>query len=217
MFGRSDEMIFSDRHQAGALLGEELIRRRPVDPLVLALPRGGVPVGYEVARALRCELDVLVIRKVGVPEQPELAMGAVGEGGVVVRNEEVIRLAGVDEDVFNRVVDRERAELERRLAAYRQVSEPKDPSGKTAIVVDDGLATGSTALAAVGVVRQRKAKEVWVAVPVAPRDTTARLEELVEQVVVLRQPTRFMAVGAWYRDFSQTSDDEVRRLLTELR
>ncbi|MFQ5522282.1 MAG: phosphoribosyltransferase [Acidimicrobiia bacterium] len=210
-------MIFRDRYEAGALLGEELAHLQPVDPLVLALPRGGVPVGYEVARALGCDLDVLVIRKVGVPGQPELAMGAVGEGGVVVRNEEVIRLAGVNEETFTRVAERERAELERRLADYRAVAEPKDPAGRTAVVVDDGLATGSTAMAAVGVLRRRKAREVWVAVPVAPQDTTARLTEMVERVVVLHQPKRFFAVGAWYSDFSQTSDDEVRRLLAELR
>ncbi len=217
MFGRTDEMIFDDRYQAGALLGAELANLRPVNPLVLALPRGGVPVGYEVAKALDCDLDVLVIRKVGVPGQPELAMGAVGEGGVVIRNEDVIRLAGVSEEAFARVAEEERLELERRLANYRAVAEPKDPAGTTAIVVDDGLATGSTAMAAVSVVRRRNAKEVWAAAPVAPRDTTQLIGEMVDRVVVLHQPSRFFAVGAWYRDFSQTSDAEVRRLLAKLR
>jgi predicted phosphoribosyltransferase len=217
MFGRTAEMIFDDRRLAGVALGEELVRLDPVDPLVLALPRGGVPVGYEVARALGCGLDVLVVRKVGVPGQPELAMGAVGEAGVVIRNEEVIRLAGVDDEAFGRVVERERQELARRLATYRSVADPLDPAGTTAIVVDDGLATGSTAMAAVDVLRRRDAREVWVAVPVAPRDTAERLAQIVDRLVVLQQPRRFLAVGAWYRDFSQTSDEEVRRLLAELR
>lgn len=189
----------------------------PANPAVYALPRGGVPVAYEVARALGCDMDILVVRKVGVPGQPELAMGAVAEGGVVLRNEEVISLAGVDEESFDRYGEMEEAELQRRLTSYRAVAEAVDPANHTAIIVDDGLATGSTAMAAVEALRERSAREIWVAVPVAPRDTTAHLQQMADHVVVLSQPRYFGAVGAWYRDFTQTSDDEVRSLLADSR
>jgi predicted phosphoribosyltransferase len=189
----------------------------PLDPVVLALPRGGVPVGYEVAARLDCPLDVLVVRKLGVPYQPELAMGAISEGGTVVRNEEVIRAAGVDEATFHRVVDAEREELERRIQAYRRSAPRVDPAGATAIIVDDGLATGSTARAAVEVLGSTQAKQVWVAVPVAPSDTANAIARVADRVVVLESPRFFGAVGAWFQDFSQTTDDEVRALLTEAR
>lgn len=210
-------MRFDDRHEGGRALGEQVADLDPARPLVLALPRGGVPVAYEVALALDCELDVLVVRKVGVPRQPELAMGAIAEAGVVIRNEDVIGLTGIDDIQFDKVVERERRELDRRLAEYRAVAPAIDPADRTAIVVDDGLATGSTAMAGVAALRERGANEVWVAVPVAPRDTTARLQEVAEKVVVVHQPMYFGAVGAWYRDFRQTSDDEVRDLLVNSR
>lgn len=186
-------------------------------PVVLGLPRGGIPVAFEVARVLDCPLDVLVVRKVGLPSQPELAMGSIGEGGVVVRNEDVIRLGRVDDDTFDSSVSRERGELERRVRMYRSEADAVDLTGRTAIVVDDGLATGSTARAAIQVLRQRDTAEVWLAVPVAPRDTTADMEVLADRVVILEMPRRFGAVGAWYRDFSQTTDEEVRALLAESR
>jgi predicted phosphoribosyltransferase len=210
-------MQFANRRIAGEALGELLVDLAPANPLVLALPRGGVPVGYEVAKALECDLDVLVVRKLGVPFQPELAMGAVAEGGVVIRNLELLSHVGVGEQDFGRVEEVERMELDRRLAAYREVADAVDPSERTAIIVDDGLATGSTALAAVAVMRERQASQVWVAVPVAPRDTTAALERVADRVVVIHQPSPFGAVGAWFRDFTQTTDDEVRELLADPR
>ena len=210
-------MRFDDRREAGVLLGQAVAERAPVDPLVAALPRGGVPVGFEVARLLGCDLDVLVVRKVGVPFQTELAMGAVGERGVVVRNLEVMRAARISETVFETVVAAETAELEARVAIYRQVAEPIDPAGRTVIITDDGLATGSTALAAIDVARVEGALEVWVAVPVAPADSIAKVVAEADQMVVLHRPHRFMAVGAWYRDFSQTTNDEVLDLLRRSR
>jgi putative phosphoribosyl transferase len=185
--------------------------------VVLGLPRGGIPVAYEVARELGCLMDVLVVRKVGLPHQRELAMGSIGEGGVVVRNEEVIRLGGVDDGTFDSAVRAERRELKRRVEMYRSEANAVDLEGCTAIVVDDGLATGSTARAAIEVVKERDIAGVWLAVPVAPRDTAEDLERVADRVVVLETPRRFGAVGAWYRDFSQTSDDEVRSLLSESR
>lgn len=208
---------YRDRQKAGRALGDALAELDPPNPLVLALPRGGVPVAREVAARLRAPLDVLVVRKLGVPYQPELAMGAVSEGGAVVRNEEVIGAAGVDEAMFQRVVEKEVGELERRLEAYRRVAPGIAPAGSTAIVVDDGLATGSTARAAVEVLRSKQADEVWVAVPVAPSDTADAMAALADRVVVLRAPRFFGAVGAWYEDFSQTTDEEVRILLAEAR
>ncbi len=210
-------MRFVNRRTAGEALGKVVVELAPSDPLVLALPRGGVPVGYEVAKALGCDLDVLVVRKVGVPFQPELAMGAVAEGGVVIHNDEIVAAASVDKEAFRRVEEVEREEMERRLSAYREVAGGIDPSGRTALVVDDGLATGSTMMAAVAVLRARHAAEVWVAVPVAPRDTAGMLESKADRVVVLTQPRYFGAVGAWYRDFGQTTDEEVRALLADSR
>lgn len=210
-------MRYDDRRHAGALLGAEVARLQPDDPVVYGLPRGGVPVAFEVADALDCPLDVLVVRKVGVPFQPELAMGAVAEGGVVVRNEEVVAMAHISADDFADVVEVERRELESRVAAYRAEAPPLPPEGHTAIVVDDGLATGSTALAAVEVLVAQQASAVWLAVPVAPRAPLSDLERKADRVLVLSRPRNFSAVGVWYRDFTQTTDDEVRALLSESR
>lgn len=199
------------------MLGEAVAGLAPQSPVVYALPRGGVPVGFEVARIVDCPLDVLVVRKVGVPYQPELAMGAIAEDGIVIRNEQVISLAGVDEQAFQAVVDAETNELEQRIASYRKGAPAISAEAKTAIVVDDGLATGSTALAAVAVLKEKGAEEIWLAVPVAPHDSVAKLEREADRVVVLSQPRNFGAVGYWYRDFSQTSDHEVRSLLSRSR
>lgn len=181
----------------------------PDRPLVAALPRGGVPVGYEVAAALGCPLDVLVVRKVGVPDQPELAMGALGEDGVVIRNAEILAAARVPEAVFERVAIEERRRLEARAASYRAAAPGLDFEARTVIVVDDGLATGATMQAAIAVARARGAGAVWAAAPVAPPEVARGLAGTADRVVVLETPSRFMAVGAWYRDFTQTSDDEV--------
>jgi len=174
-------------------------------------------VGFEVAKALGCDLDVLVVRKVGAPGQPELAMGAVAEGGVVIGNEELMGRLGADEASFARAASRELRELERRLTSYRSAAPPIDPAGRVAIIVDDGLATGSTATAGVEVLRARDAAEVWVAAPVAPSDTAQVIGSLADQVVVVHRPARFGAVGLWFDDFTQTGDDEVRELLAKSR
>ncbi len=185
--------------------------------MVLGLPRGGVPVAFEVAHRLGCPLDVLVVRKIGLPYQKELAMGSVGEGGIVIRNDDVIALTGIDDESFDRVLESEQLELEKRVRLYRAESPAVEVASRTAVVVDDGLATGSTALAAIEVLRARQARAVWLAVPVAPRDTVARVRRVADEVVVLETPRHFGAVGAWYGDFSQTSDSEVRSLLAESR
>jgi putative phosphoribosyl transferase len=208
-------MRFQDRRHAGVLLGAQLADLTPSDPVVYALPRGGVPVGYEVARSLACPLDILIVRKVGVPFQPELAMGAIAEGDVTIRNEDVLRLARVDVPAFDSAVAVEQRELESRVRAYRVVRQPISPVGHTAIVVDDGLATGSTARAAVEVLIEKEAASVWLAVPVAPREGLVDLERLADRTVILSRPGGFGAVGYWYRDFTQTSDEEVRSLLAE--
>jgi predicted phosphoribosyltransferase len=206
-------MRFADRREAGARLGPAIAAHHPEDPLICALPRGGVPIGYEVAQALGCELDVLVVRKVGVPFHPELAMGAVAEGDVVIENQAIMASVGIDEERFEARAAMERVELEARLSRYREAAPAIDPEGRTAIIVDDGLATGSTALAAIAVLRARGAKAVWLAVPVAPADSIPVMEKQADRVIVLERPRRFMAVGAWYRDFSPTSDAEVVELL----
>jgi putative phosphoribosyl transferase len=210
-------MKFADRREAGASLGRAVAAHHPSEPLVAALPRGGVPVGFEVAEKLGCELDVLVVRKVGVPFHPELAMGAVAEGDVVIRNEEIIDAVGIDDETFDARADWENAELESRLARYREAVPAIDPAGRTVVVVDDGLATGSTALAAMRVLRARDALGVWLAVPVAPFDAVPVMERVADRVIVIEHPRRFMAVGAWYRDFSPTPDAEVIDLLRRSR
>lgn len=210
-------MTFADRRSAGVELGRAVADLDPSNPVVLGLPRGGVPVASEVARQLDCPLDVLVVRKIGLPYQRELAMGSVGEGGVVIRNEDVIGLARVDEKTFERALLAEQQELKERVRLYRAEAPAVEIESRTAIVVDDGLATGSTALAAIEVLRARAAGSVWLAVPVAPRDTAEKMRGLADEVVILETPRHFGAVGAWYGDFSQTSDSEVRTLLAESR
>ncbi len=210
-------MIFADRADAGRQLGKAVAGLDPVDPVVYALPRGGVPVGFEVAAALGCPLDVLVVRKLGVPFQPELAMGAIAEGGVVVRNSAVIAQAMIDEPELADVVEYERSVLDERVSSLRGVAGAISPVGHTGIVVDDGLATGSTALAAMAVLRKLGAGEVWLAVPVAPSDSLGAVERAADRVVCLSRPRHFMAVGAWYRDFTQTDDAQVRDLLERSR
>lgn len=210
-------MRFANRREAGVSLGRAVAVHQPREPLIAALPRGGVPVGFEVAETLGCELDVLVVRKVGVPFHPELAMGAVAEGDVVIRNDEIIDRVGIDDETFDARAESEKSELEARLARYREAVPAIDPAGRTVIVVDDGLATGSTALAAMKVLRARDAFGVWLAVPVAPADSVPLMEGVADRVIVIEHPRRFMAVGAWYRDFSPTPDAEVVELLRRSR
>lgn len=206
-------MLFRDRRDAGRQLAALLGRFRDEEPVVLGLPRGGVPVAFEVARALNVPLDVIVVRKLGFPSQPELAMGAIGEDGVRVVNEELCRRAGVGAAEVASVERRERAELERRAKRFRGDRPPVPIAGRTAIVVDDGLATGSTALAALQVVHAHGAARVVLAVPVAPPETLREMKRYADEVVCVDAPPNMVAIGPWYEDFTQTSDEEVIRLL----
>jgi putative phosphoribosyl transferase len=206
-------MPFRDRHDAGRRLAERLGPARGGDFVVLGLPRGGVVVAAEVALALHAPLDVLVVRKLGHPAQPELGVGALGEGGVVVLNEDLLARTGVRLDQLEEVRRREEAEMHRRLEAYRRGGPPVTLAGRTVVIVDDGMATGSTALAAIDVVRQHGAERVILAVPVAPPATVERLRAAADEVVCLESPEHFMAIGEWYDDFRQTTDEEVISLL----
>lgn len=181
--------------------------------MVLGLARGGVPVAFEIARALGAPLDVFVVRKLGVPAQPELGMGAIAEGGARVVNREMVAEAGVSDDEMAAVEARERVELERRAALYRDGRAPADLTGRVVIVVDDGLATGGTARAAVEGVRNRGARTIVLAVPIAARETIAALAREVDDIVCVEAPRHLRAVGEWYRDFSPTTDAEVLALL----
>jgi len=208
-------MSFRDRVEAGRRLGERLSHLRGRDLVVLGLPRGGVPVAFEVARALKAPLDVIVVRKLGVPFQPELGMGAIGEGGVRVVNWEVVNAARVSEAEFAAVEEKERAELERRARRFRDDRAPLALSGRDAVVVDDGIATGFTARAACQIARAQGAEHVVLAVPVAPTQSLAELSDCADEVVCLETPEFFWAIGQFFDDFSQTTDAEVVRLLEE--
>lgn len=204
---------FRDRQEAGRILGERLAHLAAVRPVVEALPRGGVPVAAEVARVLGAPLDVILVRKLGVPYQPELAMGAIGEEGVRVVDDHIVAVAQVTPEALADVEARERLELERRAARYR-AHRPRVPVvGRVVVIVDDGIATGSTARAAVDVARQQGAARVVLAVPVAPRDSVRALDAVADEVVVVATPEPFQSVGGWYRDFDQVSDAEVERYL----
>lgn len=204
---------FADRADAGRRLAERLGGYRGRDVVVLGLPRGGVPVAAEVARALGAPLDVLVVRKLGVPYHRELAFGAIGEGDVRVFNDSVLRSAGLSAAAIAEVEDAERAELQRRLVRYRSGRARVPVAGRIAIVVDDGFATGATARAAALVARAQGAEQVVLAAPIGAADTIAMLGEVADDVICLGAPAGFVAVGQGYRDFGQTSDEEVCALL----
>jgi predicted phosphoribosyltransferase len=205
---------FANRREAGTALAESLEQYAGrTDVLVLALPRGGVPVGHAVAHALNAPLDVFVVRKLGLPGHAELAMGAIASGGVRVMNHDVLDSVDVSQAAVDRVIRTELAELERRELAYRQGRPPAAIEGKVVILVDDGLATGSSMRAAALAVRRRHPAKVVVAVPVGARETCLELREVADEVVCAFSPEPFSAVGLWYADFTQTTDAEVRQLL----
>jgi len=207
-------MLFPDRTEAGRLLASRLMKYagRP-DVLVLGLPRGGIPVAFEVARELSVPLDVFLVRKLGVPGREELAMGAIATGGVKILNEDVVRALGISDEVIDEVAAAEQAELERRQRAYRGDRPAPKVRGRTVILIDDGLATGSTMRAAVASLRRQGPARIVVGVPVGAPGTCAELQEEADEVICARMPEPFYAVGFWYRDFSQTTDEEVHDLL----
>jgi predicted phosphoribosyltransferase len=209
-----EQRRFRDRAEAGRLLAERVRRYSGRDDVVvLALPRGGVPVAYEVAKTLRAPLGVFVVRKIGVPGHEELAMGALASGGVLVLDESIVRAIGLDRSQLERAIASELRELERRQAAYGESGDALDLDGKTVILVDDGLATGSTMRAAAEAVRRLNPARVIVAVPVASEKTCDLFRDVVDEIVCDVTPKPFHAVGLWYDDFTQTSDEEVRDLL----
>lgn len=209
--------MFHDRTDAGRQLARHLHGHRGRDTLVLALPRGGVVVGYEVAEALDCELDVLVVRKLGAPHQPEFGLGAIASHGARFVDEASARAVGVSPEELQLVEERERQELARRQQTYRGDREPARVEGRTVIVVDDGIATGGTARAAIQAIRSLSPREVVLAVPVAPPEARQAFGGIVDELVVLNTPAAFRAIGLWYRDFGQTTDDEVIALLKRRR
>src|SRR5213080_4828462 len=210
------ERAFANRTEGGRLLAEKLARySNRDDVIVLGLPRGGVPVAYEVAKRLRAPLDVFIVRKLGVPGFEELAAGAIASGGVRVLNEDVMRAIPYADEAIEAVTARETTELERRERIYREGRPPPELRDRIAILVDDGLATGATMRAAVKALRQSGAAKVVVAVPVGPPDTCLELEQLADETICLSTPPFFQAVGQYYEDFSQTSDEDVRELLSQ--
>lgn len=208
-------MPFKDRSDAGRKLAKALVQYKDQEPVILALPGGGVPVAAEVAAVLKAPLDLILVRKIGVPFQPELAMGAVVDGDtpLVVRNEDVIGITGIDEFAFKAVCDGELAEIERRRRRYIGDRQRVEVSGRTAIVIDDGVATGATTRAALRATRMRNPKRLVLAVPVAPTDTIAALRSEVDDVVCLEDYEFFGAIGAYYANFTQVSDQEVIEIL----
>lgn len=205
---------FQNRVDAGQRLSQQLLSYANCpDVLVLGLPRGGVPVAAEVAKALNAPLDICLVRKLGVPDQPELAMGAIANNGVRVLNPEVLQWRGISPADIERVTQQEQVELDRRNRLYRGDRQPPDLQGRCVILVDDGVATGSTMRAAIATLEPQKPEYIVVATPVAPAATCEALKSLVNEVVCLLTPDSFYAIGNWYEDFTQTTDVEVRRLL----
>jgi predicted phosphoribosyltransferase len=211
-------VFFEDRHDAGRRLAARLRHHKLRNPIVLGLPRGGVPVASEVAAALASPLDVIVVRKLGVPWQPELAIGAIASGGVRVLNEEVVSgVPGLDDSIIDRIAAIELKELERRELLYRGAGPVPNLQGRDTILIDDGLATGATMRAAIEAVRSQQPSRIIVAIPVGSAETVRSIRKIVDDVICLTTPAFFYAVGQSYRNFNQTTDEEVRRLLEDAR
>ncbi|WP_200253422.1 phosphoribosyltransferase [Thiococcus pfennigii] len=211
------KLPLENRTEAGRALAELLSREPTGDVVVLALPRGGVPVGWEIAKALNAPLDILLVRKLGVPGQPELAAGAIASGGIRVLNQDLIDALGITQAQLERTAAQEQAELERRERVYRGDRPWPPVTGRRIILVDDGVATGATIRAGIAALRQQHPESIVLAVPVAPPDTLARLATEADQVVCLATPTPFRAIGQWYEDFHQVTDEEVTELLESSR
>ena len=208
--------IFENRRDAGKQLAKELSEfKGQNDAIVLGLPRGGIPVAYEVAKALELPLDVFIVRKLGVPGQPELAMGAIASGDIKVMNESVVRNAGISDQQIEEVAHKEKEELKKREKAYRGARPDIDLQGKTVLIVDDGLATGASMRAAISALRKHNPKKIIAAIPTAPRDTCQEFESEVDQIICLRTPSPFWGVGGSYQNFSQTTNEEVRTFLNK--
>ena len=212
-----DEIIFQNRKDAGERLARKLLKYRDAEPIVLGLPRGGLPVAYEVARALEAPLDVWVVRKVGAPFQPELGLGAVAEGGVLYLDHDTLRLLGASETEVVEIAERKAVEVEERVRRFRRGHPPPVIRGRTAIIVDDGIATGGTVRAAVRALRQLEPAWLVVATPVAAEESLQALRPEVDDVVCLETPSYLGAIGAWYEDFTQVQDHEVEEFLEHAR
>jgi putative phosphoribosyl transferase len=208
-------MAFLDRRDAGRQLAAQLLGLAQERPIIVALARGGVPVAVEVARALHAPLDVLAVRKLGAPRNPEMGLGAVAEDGSTVLNTAIAREVGITQAQLDRILEREKKELRRAVERFRRGRAPLDVSGRTVVIVDDGLATGATDLVAVRALRGRDAGRVVVAVPVGSPEAVAALDEEVDAIVCLKIPRHLLGVGRWYRDFSPVSDEQVLALLAE--
>ena len=206
----------TDRVSAGQALGRQLKDYQQLeDPLILALPRGGVPVAYQIAKSLNAPLDVMIVRKLGLPHHKEYAMGAIASGGIQILMDDVVSANRVSREEIQRVVMQEKQELERREKTYRQQRPWPDLQARCVILVDDGVATGATMFAAIRAIRDQGAKKIIAAVPVAPRETAEEVSALVDEAIFLATPQPFYAVGQWYKKFEQTTDEEVQSLLAE--
>lgn len=208
-------MIFRDRQNAGQQLAHKLIKYKDEKPVVIALPRGGVVIGYEVAKALNAPLDVIVSRKIGAPLQPEFGIGAIAPNGVRVLDIKSIKLVRASEAEIEKIIELETAEMKRRIKVYRGDAPPPDLSGKSVILVDDGLATGVTAMAAILSIKQMNPEKIILAVPVSPPDTANKFRQEVDEFICLSEPQNFFAVGAHYEDFEQVTDKQVIDLLRQ--
>ncbi len=206
-------MVFENRQEAGKELASKFLKYRGENPYILAMPRGGVPIGFEVAKVLQAPLDVVIVRKIGLSGNREFGIGAIAEGGVRVLDQTTIGVIGIDEEEIEDTIKLEEEELKRRVRIYRGGKPPPNLTGKTAILVDDGMATGVTAKAAIEAVKKLKPKKIVLASPVCALDTVESLKKIVDEVICLATPFEFMAVGSWYRDFEQISDEEVIKLL----